>query len=81
MSAAIEIFWHFGFMEAEWDRIKDLRRRVGLEANEQPPRKREWFNVTRQRIEALWPSGHLHAANLAPMKIAGRFITPLLPTT
>lgn len=29
-------------MEAEWDRIKDLRRRVGLEANEQPPRKREW---------------------------------------
>jgi hypothetical protein len=29
-------------MEAEWDRIKDLRCRVGLEANEQPPRKREW---------------------------------------
>jgi hypothetical protein len=44
-------------------------------------KRREWFNVARQRIEALWPSGHLHAANLAPMKIAGRFITPLLPTT
>jgi hypothetical protein len=29
-------------MEAEWERIKDLRRRVGLNANEQPPRKREW---------------------------------------
>jgi hypothetical protein len=29
-------------LEAEWDQIKDLRRRVGLEANEQPPRKREW---------------------------------------
>jgi hypothetical protein len=29
-------------MEAEWERIKNLRRRVGLEANEQPPRKREW---------------------------------------
>ena len=29
-------------MESEWNRIKELRRRVGLEANEQPPRKREW---------------------------------------
>ena len=29
-------------LECEWDRIKDLRRRVGLEANEHPPRKREW---------------------------------------
>jgi hypothetical protein len=29
-------------MESEWDRIKELRRRVGLEENEQPPRKREW---------------------------------------
>jgi hypothetical protein len=29
-------------LESEWERIKDLRRRVGLGANEQPPRKREW---------------------------------------
>jgi hypothetical protein len=29
-------------MESEWERIKDLRRRVRLEANEQPARKREW---------------------------------------
>jgi hypothetical protein len=29
-------------LEAEWDQVKDLRRRVGLEANEHPPRKRQW---------------------------------------
>ncbi len=29
-------------LESEWERIKDLRQRVGLERNEQPPRKREW---------------------------------------
>lgn len=29
-------------LESEWNRIKDLRRSVGLQANEQPPRKREW---------------------------------------
>ena len=29
-------------LESEWNRIKDLRESVGLERNEQPPRKREW---------------------------------------
>jgi len=29
-------------MEAEWERIKDLREHVGLKRNEQPARKRQW---------------------------------------
>jgi hypothetical protein len=29
-------------MESEWERIKDLRERVGLKRNEQPARKRQW---------------------------------------
>jgi len=29
-------------MESEWERIKDLRQRVGLKRNEQPARKRQW---------------------------------------
>jgi hypothetical protein len=29
-------------MEAEWERIKDLRERVGLNRNEHPARKRQW---------------------------------------
>lgn len=31
-------------LESEWERIKNLRERVGLERNEQPARKREWKN-------------------------------------
>jgi hypothetical protein len=43
--------------------------------------RREWFAVARRRIEALWPSGRQRAAYLAPLEIAGHFITPLLPAT
>jgi hypothetical protein len=41
-------------------------------------KRREWFVVARHRIEALWPSGRLRAAYLAPMEIAGQLVTPCL---
>jgi hypothetical protein len=75
--------------EANLNMLRSWRPHFSIPKPQLPPslaemdadKRRKWFTVARRRIEALWPSGGLRAASLAPMDIAGRFVTPLGPKT
>ena len=53
-------------MEAEWNRIKDLRRRVGLAEDEHPPRKREWKKQL-EVYDAYFPHWLEHRKKIAAL--------------
>jgi hypothetical protein len=53
-------------MESEWNRIKDLRQHVGLERNEQPPRKRDWKKQL-EVYDAYFPHWLKHRKKIAAL--------------